>query len=571
MAHFLTNLHLSMFSAQFPQSSRWLLAGIVGLSALTFANVLGHDFIDWDDRPFLINNYYTQSFGPRALWTIFTTDMGVYRPVIYAIYAFVRWLFGLDPFAYHLVSLLFHLGNVGLVFVIVGKLGFRPRVAAFTALGFAIHPTRTESVAWVLALTDPVYSCFLLLSLYAYLTYLQTNCAPKYYLISVLAFSISLLAKPAGVVLPIVLLLVDYQQRRSLTINRLIDKIPFLVGAGLFAYITLHLGANGKDYNVRPSYHWFDKLLLAAYSLFYYVKVMLWPVDLAFIYALPLKTAGRLPIAFYWAAIFPLGLLGGLYWLWRHNERNQLFAWAFFLVNLGLVLHFVSFNHSIVHDRYTYLPAIGICLSVALLADRWGQQRPKLAWAGWAALGLLGLTWAWGTHSYNRAWANAEVHYRAAIAHQPTAVPMAFNNLADELGRKGTDRPGERLALYDQAIAIYPIFVQAHLGRAEVLLGQGQLTEADSAIQAALRLRPDHPQAYWYQGLLFAQRGDQPSALAALSRAVALDRQGYFPAIYLARAKIYSALGQTQAACADFGVAARAGVVGAQAPSAHCQ
>lgn len=560
-----------MFTAQFPQSSRWLLAGIVGMGAVAFVNVPGHDFIDWDDRPFLINNSYIHSFGPRALWTLFTTDIGVYRPVIYAIYALVRWLFGLDPFAYHLVSLLFHLGNVGLVFVIIGKLGFRPGVAAFTAMGFAVHPTRTESVAWVLALTDPVYSCFLLLSLYAYLVYLQTNGTPKYYLLSVLAFGISLLAKPSGVVWPVVLLLVDYQQRRPLAINRWIDKIPFLIGAGLFAYITLHLGANGKDYNVRPIYQWPDKLLLAAYSLFYYVKVMVWPVDLAFIYALPIKTAGRLPTAFYWAAVFPLSLLGGLYWLWRHDERNQLFAWAFFLVNLGLVLHLVSFNHSIVHDRYTYLPAIGFCLSVALLVDRWGQRRPKLVWVGWTALGLLGLAWAWGTHCYNRAWANAEVHYRTAIAHQPTAVPMAFNNLADELGRKGTGHPGERLALYNQAIAIYPILVQAHLGRAEVLLSQGQLTGADSAVQAALRLRPDHPRAYLYQGLLSAQRGDQPGALAALSRAVALDRQGYFPEIYLARARIYLALGQNQAACADFGVAARAGVVGAQIPPTHCQ
>jgi protein O-mannosyl-transferase len=540
-------------------------------TVLIFANILGNGFVDWDDRPFLIDNYYIKTFGFRSLWVIFTTDMNVYRPVVYALYALLYRLFGLDPFVYHLASLVFHVVNVGLTYSLVRRLGYSPGVAAFVALSFAIHPTRTESVAWVLALTDPVYACFFLLAILYYLHYRQTNGSRWAYWLAVGAYTISLLAKPAAVVLPLVLWLVDYQQQRPFKLNALVDKIPFLLGSVGFAYLTLHLGV-GKDYNLRPSYTGPETLLLSGYSLAYYVKVLIYPANLAFFYIQPLKVAGQLPVMYGWASLASLGLLVGLGGLWWRRQHHYFFAGAFFLVNLLLVLYSARFSHSVVNDRYTYISAIGAFLGIALLAQAGAGLRPGLGRALWVAGAMLLGTWGWATHHYNRDWANSEVHYRAAIASQPAAAPVAYCNLADELGRLGRGSLAERQTLYERAISSFPQALNSYLGLAEVTLAQGKLGAADSALRMALRLRPDHPRAHLYEGQLLAQRGQWPAALAALNRAVALDKPyGYFPEIYLARAKLHLAMGQNAAACADLKVALatqQAGV--ADLVAAHC-
>ncbi len=528
----------------------WLVVALL-LTALVFANSLGNGFVDWDDTPFLVNNRHIKAFGPRALWHIFTYDMSVYRPLVYSLYSFINWAWGLDPLPYHLANYLFHLANVALVFALARKLGFGAGAAAFAALAFGIHPTRTESVAWVLALTDPMHVFFYLWALWFYLQYVQAKVRRGYWL-ALLAFGLSLLAKPAAVVFPLLLFLVDYHQRRISRMQVFLEKAPFLLGAFFMVYLTMHLGTNAKDYNVRPVYGLFDKVWLASYSFYYYAKVITCPTNLAFIYALPLKKIGTLPIIYYSASLFLLAWVAFLYKCWHKNWRSLFFCAAFFLLHLLPVLHLVGFGDSVVNDRYTYLAAVGIFLAGGLGAEQLARRTPRWGWAGWVALAALGAWWAGLTIRANRAWASGEAHYRAAIASQPEAVPQAYHYLAELLARDGRASLAEQLALHDRAVAVYPIFVKAHLARAKLLTELGRLPEADSALAEARRLRPDHPLAHQYMGDLRARRGDYPAALRDYDRAWALDQpHHYFPQVLMARAKAHLALAQADSACAD--------------------
>jgi protein O-mannosyl-transferase len=558
-----------------PFIARWHSFGWLGvalfITALVFANSLGNGFVDWDDTPFLINNPHIKAFGPRALWHIFTLDMSVYRPLVYSLYSFIYWAWGLNPFPYHLASYLFHLANVALVFALARKLGFGVSAATFAALAFGIHPTRTESVAWVLALTDPFYVFFYLSALWFYLQYVQAKAKYSYWL-ALFAFGLSLLAKPAAVTFPLLLFLVDYQQYTTSRIRVFLEKTPFLLGACAMAYLTLQLGANARDYNVRPVYGMFDRVWLAGYSFYHYAKVMICPTNLAFLYALPLKKMGWLPTIYYASSFFLLAWWGLMGYFWQKNWRNLLFCVAFFVVHLLPVLHLVSFGDSVVNDRYTYLAAVGVFLAVGLGAGHLARHAPRWRWAVWGALAALVAWWAGLTVRANRAWASGEAHYRAAMASQPLAAPHPYYYLAELLGRSGRASSAERLALYDRAVAIYPIFVQAHLARAKLLTEQGRLPEADSALVLARRLRPDHPLAHLYSGNLRAHEGDYPAALRAYHRAWALDQPHcYFPQVYVARAKAYLALGRADSACADLREAARWGLPAADSLCrVHC-
>ena len=79
---------------------------------------------------------------------------------------------------------------------------------------FAIHPLRVESVAWVAERKDVLSGLFFMLTLGAYVRYVQkANQSPRAKLfdgVVLLFFALGLMCKPMLVTLPFVLLLLDY-------------------------------------------------------------------------------------------------------------------------------------------------------------------------------------------------------------------------------------------------------------------------------------------------------------------------------------------------------------------------
>src|SRR5438477_120276 len=85
-------------------------------------------------------------------------------------------------------------------------------IVAAVAVLFAVHPLRVESVAWVTGRRDVLHAFFYLL---AVLVYLSAAAAPaaregrRRLGGAVVAFAASLLAKAAGMTLPLVLTVLD--------------------------------------------------------------------------------------------------------------------------------------------------------------------------------------------------------------------------------------------------------------------------------------------------------------------------------------------------------------------------
>ena len=150
-------------------------------------------------------------------------------------------LFGLNPGAHHLVNVLFHIANAVLVFLLLNRMtGFVWRSAMVAAL-FGLHPLQVDTVAWVTERKNVLSTLFWLLTMLAYVRYveergriqsankrnaadpshqpesrLSRNASPftfhvsRYYLLSFSFFALGLMCKPALVTLPFVLLLVDF-------------------------------------------------------------------------------------------------------------------------------------------------------------------------------------------------------------------------------------------------------------------------------------------------------------------------------------------------------------------------
>jgi hypothetical protein len=141
---------------------------------MVYFPVLHHRFLHlWDDQWMVINFYTSGGFTWENIRSVFTEFYyGQYSPVNQLNYIVLYSLFGYNPFWFHLASLLWHSGNVVLVFILIRKLADYSRqvkkenispVALSTALLFAIHPTAVEAVAWVSAskiLTAEFFSSF---------------------------------------------------------------------------------------------------------------------------------------------------------------------------------------------------------------------------------------------------------------------------------------------------------------------------------------------------------------------------------------------------------------------------
>ena len=143
----------------------WILWLILGLTFLAFCNCIRNDFA-YDDDTQILGNTFIRDLGnlPKALvtetwyWRVQQDQdpnkqdkpsTPYYRP-IFTVYLMIVWkLFGAWAPGWHLLNILVHMLVVYLVFLVLKKVTNDPRVAAIASLIFALHPMRSESVAWV--------------------------------------------------------------------------------------------------------------------------------------------------------------------------------------------------------------------------------------------------------------------------------------------------------------------------------------------------------------------------------------------------------------------------------------
>ena len=213
------------------------------LTVIFFAPVLGFDLLNWDDREYIMDNPLLRDFSIIKLFTLFW--MGNYHPLTMLLFTLGYKMAGFNGLFFHLVNLGFHLVNVYLVFRLTEKLVKNNLlVAMFTALLFGVHPMHIESMAWVAELKDVLYTMFLLLSLNMYLLFIDKG-GKERYLLALLFFLLSLLAKGQAVVLTPVIILLDFLRKRKYTRSVIAEKIPFLVFSVLFGLLALKWKAAG--------------------------------------------------------------------------------------------------------------------------------------------------------------------------------------------------------------------------------------------------------------------------------------------------------------------------------------
>jgi protein O-mannosyl-transferase len=124
--------------------------------------VLGHDFILYDDNLYVTENSYVKSGLTRqSVYCAFTTtEVGFWIPMTWISLMLDNQLHGLSPRAFHLTNVIIHIANCVLLFFPLNRLTNAAWRSALVASLFALHPVHVESVAWVTERKDVLSTFF---------------------------------------------------------------------------------------------------------------------------------------------------------------------------------------------------------------------------------------------------------------------------------------------------------------------------------------------------------------------------------------------------------------------------
>ncbi|MBK9338726.1 MAG: tetratricopeptide repeat protein [Lewinellaceae bacterium] len=507
-------------SAGFPIA--WLVVVLV-LAGVLFWPILQHQFTNWDDEPYIVNNVLLRGPDWKGIFT--QPVVSNYHPLAVLSLALNYQLSELKPFSYFFVNWALHLANAGLVFYLAWQLSGKIRwVALFTALVFAVHPMHVESVAWISERKDVLYTFFYLLALLRYWRYLTQGARADYWL-TFGFFALSLLSKPAAVVLPLTLLLLDYWKGRAFDRKVWIEKAPFFVLSVAMGIVTLLIQSQ-KAIASLDLYSVADRLFFGCYSLVMYLVRFFVPTPLSAFH--PYPPVGKLGWAIQIAPVVLLALAGAL-WYFRKN-RVVVFGTLFYVANIILVVQFLAIGNTLLAERYTYIPYIGVAFALAMLL---AQKVPETSGKAlqWGLVLLVAGVFGYLSRQHIRVWENTETLWSDVIRHYPGA-PVPRSNRANFYYEQAV-RP-ENAAQYnalmekagvdcDAALASNPNHFASLDIRSLVHIRLGRPEEAAVLAARMTQVEKNNPKGYVLSGTALQRLKRYDEALANFSRALELN------------------------------------------------
>src|SRR5262245_31684319 len=527
----------------------YLIPGLVAvITFIVFSPALRNGFVNWDDLETLVENQNFRGFTWSHLRWMFTTfHLGHYQPLSWLTFSLDYLLWGMNAFGYHLTNILFHSANAVLFYFVTRRLlaiaapissvVLLNLAAGFSALVFAIHPLRVESVAWATERRDVLSGFFLLLAVLSYLKAagLETkNTSGRRWLaVSAVLYVLSLLSKASGMTLPLVLLVLDVYPLRRLgggmgkwfgaDARRVwLEKLPFFIAAAAAGAVALTAQQEAGALVSTETHDLAGRMAQGLYGITFYMVKTLQPTDLAPLYEIPSELD-----LFHWriifaAIVFLLFSLG--FFAARRRWPAAMTGWIAYLLLLAPVLGIAQSGVQLVADRYSYLSCmVWAILLAAALARFWWSESSGIARSVGAALfiviplfvlfGLGILTW-----KQTGIWHDSERLWSHALAVSPSG--MANLHVGRFIAQRGDSAEGEKHLR--RAVKFNPKNDVFQSNLALVLARQGNLPEATEHFRRALEINPGDPATLNNMGITLAQQGKLDEAIQHFQRSLEL-------------------------------------------------
>jgi protein O-mannosyl-transferase len=563
--------------------SQWWFALPAALGLLLYLNTLGHQWC-LDDYSVIVDNWVTRQgwegipihLSHHYRYGYWAGDGDLYRPLSLVMFAAEWALFGNNPFPGHLVNVLLYAAVCLLFGLAIYRWSRGPVFSMLAALLFAVHPLHSEVVANIKSRDELLAMFFLLLTWLAWQRLQHHRPRLLWLILSMIAFSLALLAKESAITFLPLLPLSLYAFRQKPKRADYLWSLPLLLPAGLFL-----LGRRLVLGNVRglDQVSILDNVLSGAGDaptalasalrhIGEYLGMLVWPWPLVSDKGwnqIPLSDFGSPGV---WLSLLAmLAGLGAIGYFWS-RQRCLVFGLLWFVATFSLAANLLFLIGTSYGERLLFLPSAGFAIAVAALL-RWRDTGSHPAWPGWLrrplglAFGTVLLAFALLTVFRNPAWFDSYTLYATDIRRSPESVKLRYH-YALETGKKATDLPdgpdrqarlGEALADLERVVTRHPVYWEAFATAGLYAYRLGQQDRAMDLYTSATRLNPGAAIAWSNMGIIHSERGRPDLAREVYQKAVQADPR--FADAWMNLGAVQAQMGEFRAALEAFEEALR--------------
>ncbi|MBI3518529.1 MAG: glycosyltransferase family 39 protein [Bacteroidetes bacterium] len=477
-------------------------------------------FTFYSDDVYVLYNPIVKHISFENLKLMFTTYFdGHYHPLTLLSLAINYAISGDHAISYNFTNLLIHSCNSVLIYIISKQLFKRQDFAFAIALIWALHPLHVESVARITDRKDTQYVFFLLVALINYLRYRQST-HTKFIVYAVVAFLLSLLSKGQALILPLIILLIEWYYAKSG------DKKPnyklalyLLPISILFGWLAYRAQLFSGYLSSMDTISFTQIVFYPSTVLSHYILKLIVPVNLSAQYTIPKISEIS---SHYYLLIIPALIIGLLIWFTIKKKYICFFGTVFYLITVSIMLRVVPIAENFMPDRYNYLPSFGFCIVLAELFFFLQSKYAALKWINYLAYGYLMFI---GVSSFLRVtiWKNGLSVWEDAYKKYPNDTDV-LQNMGDIYTAK--QQPDKAILYFQKAIDSDSLNLLARFSLYKVYKSISQEEKAEAELRKTLKLSPITANQYSNQSIIFSQLGMYDKAIQLNN--VAIQQQPLF-------------------------------------------
>ena len=490
---------MKSFYSDFFEKKYLLYLFLVLTPFLLYKKSLSFDFSPLDEQWMIEDNawFIEQWSNLKAVFTGSTALMIYYRPFLVVSTMIDFHIGGLNPFIYHLDTLLWHLGCVLLLFEFLLQFQTKSRIAFFAALIFAVHPIMLHAVAWIPGRNDSILCFFMLASLISLNKYIDRN-KIRFFLFHILFFLCSLFTKESAIVFPLIYFVTIYlrqkENKKLLWGSSLVSVV--IISCWVILWKTFVSTQGVSDGAVIETV----TNTISAYVV--YIGKTLFPFQQSV--SPVLKYSSILP------GCFTLLLFVFLWWRFKPKDNKATYlACTMFFVLLLLPILFIALKpDGEFYEHRLYTSMIGVFLFLSQLKLKNKSSLPSMVFICITAVLML-------------------VTYKRMDVYK-----TKFSFLAAAI-KSGPDS----------------YFLYLRQGR--ILDGQGEYEKAIQSFDEAIERSPRYGQAYVDRGNAYLSLGDKQHSIADYTSALAHSKDKSKGMILLQRCTAYNLFNEPELAMKD--------------------
>jgi tetratricopeptide (TPR) repeat protein len=473
---------------------------LVIFSLLVYLNTFQSPF-HFDDETALTGNVDIRSWEGISKYSFIS------RYVLYLTF-YLNYLIGeFNVIGYHIVNIILHILVSILIYLITDLTLNRvepknhpslKNIPLLSALIFSIHPINTESVTYIISRSSILSALFYLLSLFLFIKgytiktgYNATLKKGLLYLSSTASFILGIGTKEDTVTLPIILLLYlfyfFYRERGIINFVKeyiLSISIPVILLITYLLYrfylfgwgMPTTMSADILEY-ITPWYYFLTELKVI---VFYYLRLLLLPINLNVDPDIPMATSLSEPAVF--LSIISIFILLFLSYRSYSLSKPVSFSILWFLIALlptSSVIPLLDFAA----EHRLYLPAVGFSICYASLINKINRYT-----IGKIIIIITIFLFSFGTVKRNVIWNDAIGLWQDAVKKSPNKA-RAYYNLGIEYAQQKRFR--EALMEFKRGIRILPNHLLSHLMLGKMYKEEGMFRKTIDEMKIVLDLKPE--------------------------------------------------------------------------------